>query len=251
MGWLALDLVNAGYVVLSISHPGTAGDDQTIAGRFRLWDRSTDVSFALDQVLKDQKWAPRIDERRIGFVGHSFGGWTGVSLAGGKYDPARQRAFCQQSPKKDSYCDATLKDDVSGVRATDAAASFRDVRIQAYYIMGSRPGQGFSEESLKSIRAPFVVDTAQFDEILEPRANSSMLAKLIPGAKEIKRPVGHFTYVPECRPVIGKVLARVAGIPICNDSDGVDRAAVHQQIARDVIGFFNAGLRATDPAGLK
>ena len=99
-GWLALELVKAGYVVLSTSHPGTIGDDQTVAGRYRLWDRSRDVSFALDEVLKHPKWAALIDADRIGFVGHSFGGWTGVSLAGGRYDPARQRAFCQKPRTK-------------------------------------------------------------------------------------------------------------------------------------------------------
>ena len=242
-GWLALELVNAGYMVLSTSHPGTVGDDQTIAGRYRLWDRSIDVSFALDHVLKDPKWAPLIEERQIGFIGHSFGGWTGVNLAGGRYDPARQRAFCEKSPKKDFYCDGTLKDDISGVRAADAGESFQDARIKAYYIMGSGPGQGFSEQSLKSISAPFIVDTAELDEILAPRANSSTLAKLIPGAREIQRTIGHFTYVPECRPIIGRVLARVAGIPICDDPDGVDRAAVHQQVAGDAIQFFNTALR--------
>ena len=68
-----------------------------VAGRYRLWDRSRDVSFALDEVLKQPKWAALIDETRIGFVGHSFGGWTGVSLAGGRYDPGQQRAFCEKS----------------------------------------------------------------------------------------------------------------------------------------------------------
>jgi predicted dienelactone hydrolase len=245
-GWLALKLVNAGYVALSASHPGTLGDDQTIAGRFRLWDRAVDVSFVLDQILNDPKWASLIDARRIGFVGHSFGGWTGVSLAGGRYDPARQRAFCETSAKKDFYCNGTLKDDVSPVQAADADRSFQDARIKAYYIMGSGPGQGFSEESLKAISAPFVVDTAQFDEILDPRANSGTLAALISGAKEIRRSVGHFAYVPECRSIIGPILARVAGIPICNDPDAVDRAAVHQHVARDVIQFFNTELRVDD-----
>jgi predicted dienelactone hydrolase len=241
-GWLALKLVNAGYVVVSASHPGTLADDQTAAGRFRLWDRAADVSFVLDQILNDPKWAPLIDGRRIGFVGHSFGGWAGVSLAGGRYDPIRQRAFCENSAKKDFYCDNTLKDDVSRVPAADADRSFQDARIRAYYIMGAGPGQGFSEESLKAIGAPFVVDTAQLDEILDPRANSSTLATLISGAKEIKRSVGHFAYVPQCRSIIGPILARVAGIPICDDPDGVDRAAVHQDVARDVIQFFNTQL---------
>jgi len=241
-GWLALTLVNAGYIVLSTSHPGTVGDDQTAAGRYRLWDRSRDVSFALDQVLKNPQWAELIDETRIGFVGHSFGGWTGVSLAGGLYDPARQRAFCEKSAKKDPYCDGTLKDDVSAIPSADASASFKDSRIRAFYIMGSGPGQGFAAESLKSISVPFVVDTAQFDEILEARANSSTLAKQIRGAMEIVRPVGHFAYVPECRPLVGRILAAAAGIPICDDPAGVDRTAVHEQVAHDVVRFFGKAL---------
>ena len=241
-GWLALKLVNSGYFVLSTSHPGTVGDDQTAAGRYRLWDRSRDVSFALDQVLKDPKWAALIDETRIGFVGHSFGGWTGVSLAGGRYDPARQRTFCERSSKKDPYCDGTLKDDVSGIPATNAGESFKDARIRAFYVMASGPAQGFAIDSLKSISAPFVVDTAQFDEILEPLANSRTLAKQISGAREVVRPVGHFAYVPECRPVVGKVLAAAAGIPICDDPAGVDRSVVHDQIASEVIRFFGKAL---------
>lgn len=240
LGWLARDLVNAGYVVLSTSHPGTGGEDQTAAGRYRLWDRSTDVTFALDQILRHPTWGPLIDERRIGFVGHSFGGWTGVSLAGGIYDPIRQRAFCERVVKKDAYCEGTIKDDVSGVPAAGVGALFRDARIKAFYIMASGPAQGFSEDSLRSIDVPFMIDTAEFDEILEARSNSSALAALVPGAKEIKRAVGHFTYVPECRWVVGPILANFAGVPICDDPDSVDRAAAHRQIARDVIRFLDA-----------
>src|SRR5262245_43558219 len=64
-GWLALELVKAGYIVLSTSHPGTIADDQTAAGRYRLWDRSRDVSFALSEVLPNAKWAALIDESRV------------------------------------------------------------------------------------------------------------------------------------------------------------------------------------------
>ena len=245
-GWLAQKLVNAGYVVLSISHPGTEGDSQTVAGRYRLWDRSRDVSFALDEVLKHPVWAALIDANRVGFIGHSFGGWTGVSLAGGRYDPARQRAYCEKTGTRDFYCDSSLKDDIAGISVTDAGDSFKDARIKAYYVMASGPGQGFTPESLRSINVPFLVDTAQFDDILEPRANSSALARQIPGARESMRPVGHFAYVPLCRPVVGRVLAGIAGIPICNDPDGVDRGAAHRQVAHDVIAFFNRAMVPKD-----
>jgi predicted dienelactone hydrolase len=243
-GWLALELVKAGYVVLSTSHPGTVGDDQTVSGRLRLWDRSRDVSFAHGEVLNDPKWAALIDETRIGFVGHSFGGWTGVSLAGGRYDPGQQRSFCEKVLKKDFYCNAILKDDIAGVSVTDAAESFGDARIKAFYIMASGPGQGFVAESLRSISAPFFVDTASFDEVLEPLANSTAIARQIPGAREVTRAVGHFAYVPECRWLIGPVLTRLAGLPLCDDAQGVNRAQVHRQVAPDVVAFFNKNLAA-------
>jgi len=237
-GWLAIALVNAGYIVLSTTHPGTSGDDQSAAGRLRMWDRARDVSFALSEVLKDPRWAAAIDASRIGFAGHSFGGSTGVSLAGGVFDPQRQRAACEQMAPKDFYCDGTLKDDISGIPVVDAARSFKDARFKAFYIMGSGPAAGFTAPSLKAIDAPFLVDTARFDEILEIKSNSAALARQIPGAREINRPVGHFAYVPECRPVIGALLAS----QICHDPEGVDRAVVHQQVARDAIDFFNRTL---------
>jgi predicted dienelactone hydrolase len=245
-GWLALELVKSGYVVLSTSHPGTAGGDQNVSGRYRLWDRSRDVSFALDEVLSNPKWAALVDEARIGFVGHSFGGWTGVSLAGGRYDPGQQRTFCEKSLKKDLYCDGTLKDDIAGLVAKDAAGTFRDPRIKAFYIMASGPGQGFAAESLKSISVPFMVDTAEHDEVLEPQANSTAVARQIPGAREVIRPVGHFAYVPECRWLIGPVLSRLAGFPICDDPQGINRARVHDEVARDVVAFFNENLARTE-----
>jgi predicted dienelactone hydrolase len=246
-GWLALELVKSGYVVLSTSHPGTVGDDQSAAGRYRLWDRSRDVSFALDEVLKTPKWAALIDHDRIGFVGHSFGGWTGVSLAGGRYDAAGQRAFCAKTRTKDLYCDATLKDDIASVPAKDSGNSFKDDRIRAFYIMGSGPGQGFAADSLKAISAPFVVDTAQFDEILDPLTNSTNLARQIPTAKEVVRPVGHFAYVPECRWLVGPILSKLADLPLCDDPRGVDRALVHKQVAPDVVAFFDKTLTRPAP----
>jgi predicted dienelactone hydrolase len=245
-GWLALELVKSGYVVLSTSHPGTVGGDQSAAGRYRLWDRSRDVSFALDEVLKHHKWAALVDENRIGFVGHSFGGWTGVSLAGGRYDPDRQRAFCADARTKDFYCDGTLKDDVATMPANDAGGSFRDGRIRAFYVMASGPGQGFVPGSLSSIRTPFVVDTAKFDEILEPAANSTNLARQIPNASEVVRPVGHFAYIPECRWLVGPIFTKFAGLPLCDDPKGVDRRIVHKQVAAEVVAFFDKTLAKAD-----
>jgi hypothetical protein len=54
--------------------------------------------------------------------------------------------------------------------------------------------------------------------------------------------------VPECRRLVGPVLTRLAGLPLCNDPQGVDRAQVHKQVAPDVIAFFERTLPPSPPS---
>lgn len=221
--WLAVEFVKAGYLVLSPSHPGTMFGDLRPELRARLWERSLDVSFALDQLLADPVWRDQVDMQRIGFVGHSFGGWTGVSLAGGVYRYDRQLQACNEQVQKDQYCAGLIKDYNPGTPVADGARSFKDPRFKAFYLMASGVAAGFDEASLKAIDRPILLDTARGDPVLDPAIGSALLAKLIPGASETVRNVGHFSYAPQCKPLIGRLLAG----QVCVDPPGVDRADVH------------------------
>jgi predicted dienelactone hydrolase len=240
-GWIAMRLVQAGYAVISPSHPGTMNGDRSTAGAIRLWDRSQDVSFVLSAVLKDPRWAALIDTDRIGFWGHSFGGWTGVSLAGGRYDFKQLQAACEKQTPKDMYCQGMASEDLSKISLEGSQSDYSDSRIKAYYLTATGPGSSMTKTSLQQIRSPMKFDTAQFDEVLAPTINSTFLAATISGATEIVRPVGHFVYVPLCKPFIGKVVASL----ICSDTNGVDRADFHQKIAADTLSFFDKHLAST------
>jgi predicted dienelactone hydrolase len=237
-GWLATELVKAGYVVLSTTHPGTMFGDLRPEYRARLWERSQDISFALSQLLNDPAWKAQIDENRIGFAGHSFGGWTGVSLAGGIYDYARQLQACKDLNPKDQYCTGLINDFDPARPVADGRRSFKDERFKAFYLMASGMATGFDEASLKAISRPMLFDTARTDPVLSPSIGSSLFAKLIPSASETVRDVGHFTYVALCRPLIGRAALGQA----CEDPSGVDRAATHELVARDMLRFFKAKL---------
>ena len=237
-GQLAIELVQAGYIVLTTSHPGTMNGDLRTEYRLRLWERSKDVSFALSEILKNTTWSTRIDAQKIGFAGHSFGAWTGVSLAGGRYDFNRQLEACKGMPEKDQYCTGMMKDYTSELPTKDSTDAFLDSRFRAYYLMAGGPGAGFTPDSLKAIRVPMLFDTAKFDTVLAPALGSTLMASLIPDAKEIVREVSHFTYAPMCRPILGRA---VLG-QICVDPDGVDRKQVHAQIGKDAVSFFRASL---------
>jgi predicted dienelactone hydrolase len=233
-GGMAIELVKAGYTVLTVSHPASMNNDTRPEGRVRQWERALDVSYALTQVLADSRWKTLIDPARIGFAGHSFGGTTGVLLAGGNWSWTRQREACLAATAKDQFCRDASANDYSAVSLDGMNASYRDARIKSFYIMASGPAAGFSAESLQSIKSPFLVDTAKLDDVLEPGMNSSRLAKAIPTAQEVVRDVGHFVYIPICKPVIGKTLAA----QFCTDPDGIDRVQIHKSVNTKALEFF-------------
>jgi len=90
--------------------------------------RPQEISFVLTEFLNEPQFAGFIDYSRIGGLGHSFGGWTMLALAGGKidcedpsnYEPTIcnapetefssaeiQRKLCCQCPYKGNFIDLT------------------------------------------------------------------------------------------------------------------------------------------------
>jgi predicted dienelactone hydrolase len=237
-GWIAIQLVRAGYVVISPSHPGTMNDDRNLSGSIRLWDRSEDIRVALSAVLANPRWASLIDPERIGFWGHSFGGWTGVSLAGGRFDFNELMSACKEQEHKDMYCAALTTENMDQISLLGAKDSYIDKRFKAFYLTATGPGKGMTRDSLEKITVPIMFDTAKFDDVLAPNIHSSWLAAAIPGSSEIIRSVGHFSYVPICKPILGKMVASL----ICTDPKEVERADNHAQVGRETILFFNRTL---------
>ena len=86
-----------GFIALHLQHPGS---DRSVWGNRGLAvissireattteqaiARAMDVRFVLDQVLADPKLSGRIDARRIGIAGHSYGANTALLAAGARF----------------------------------------------------------------------------------------------------------------------------------------------------------------------
>lgn len=250
--WLGHYLAARGYVVAAVNHHGnTAAEGRYLPQGFLLpWERAGDLTVVLDRLLADPVFGPRIDRERIGAAGFSLGGYTVIAAAGGRFSPAEFKSFCA-SPQRDFTCEPQPEFPEAprlfeGLRKTDtvvreslrrAGDSFRDGRIKRVFAIAPALGGGFTEAGLGGVRIPVLIVVGQSDKVTPAATNARRYADLIKGARLNVLPgeIGHYTFLAECS-ARGKAV-----LDICRDGEGVDRAAVHRQVAQLAFEFFEQG----------
>src|SRR5580765_8326740 len=100
---LARALVESGFVVAVPEHRGDNYKDLTAAGPESWKRRPAEVSHAIDTAGQDPRFAPLLALDKVGMYGMSAGGHTALSLAGGRWSPARFRDHCEAHIAEDFY----------------------------------------------------------------------------------------------------------------------------------------------------
>jgi predicted dienelactone hydrolase len=240
LAWIGEHLAAHGYLVAAVEHAGNAYGDDTPEGAIAQWRRPLDLSRTLDALLADSRFAPRIDANRVGAVGMSSGGYTVIAVAGGLYHPERMGEHCQKQPSRRG-CRPDARAILESLPDRDAASSsYKDPRFRAVFALAPALGPGFAAEDLADIKIPVGIVASAQDEWVPLADNAGHYAALIPGAELTVLPKGgHFTFLSLCNE-LGRDRAR----DICIDIDPtVDRAAVHEQVGKLVLDFFDAHLR--------
>lgn len=252
LAWLGAALARRGFVAAAVSHPGNSTDDVNTPEGFALrWERARDLSAAIDGVLADKTLGKIVDRTRIGAAGFSLGGYTVITLAGGRTD---LDAF-------DSYCAGHIKaclppldvvpalGQVAAKMRADAqfradlrhaGDAYRDQRVRAVFAMAPAFGHSFVRGSLTSIAIPVRIVVGDGDDIAPAEVNASYFAQLIKGARldTLRGGVGHFVFLDLPTAKAKHDLPRYAV-----DPPGVDRAAIHEQVAEMASAFFTEALR--------
>lgn len=237
---LAASLAKQGYVVVSLTHPGDNFQDTSrIGAASSIYGRPLQVSAALSAALKDPILASHIDADRIGFVGFSAGGTTGLILAGAKPTLTRLEDYCAKRPDDHHVCEAKGKIRIDHPELQPTA----DLRIRSFVLLAPL-SVIFSPEELKLIKAPFLIFVGDKDEELSPDANATALGHDMQGMAmlQVVHDAGHFTFLAPCSPDLSREMPA-----LCVDRKGVDRVALHQKINSDIGAFFKNSLGAASP----
>jgi predicted dienelactone hydrolase len=168
--YLAEHLASYGLTVVSLEHPGSNkssfhNGSMLDASEFR--DRPQDVSFILDELAKlnrqNQDLQGKLNTEKVTFIGHSFGGYTGLVLGGGVVKIQELRNFCNQvgllgrSPADWLQC--------SAIELNSNHLKLQDSRIVQIIALNPLVGNLFGQDGLKNINIPVLIVSSSQDAI--------------------------------------------------------------------------------------
>jgi predicted dienelactone hydrolase len=231
-------------LVAALTHPGDNHRDKSLLGKLEFFtERPRQVSRLLEALLADPTWRPRIDAARIGFFGHSSGGFTGLALLGAAPSLKRTVSHCADNFDADPwFCQFSG----SKERALAAAQQLPylpdvpgspDSRFRAAVLV-TPVGAFFSTEALGSIKVPSLVVVAGRDDVLVPRFHAEFVASAVPRAQVLSVAAGgHFMWVSSLA-----IQAVLNGADVNGDPPGFDRAAAIRAAQTSLPAWFDKEL---------
>jgi len=233
----AAALADAGFVVAALNHPGDTWRDTSRTDSLSvLVERPADIKRLIDYMLDGWPDAARIDARRIGLYGFSFGGYTGLAVIGGNPDLRKGLPNCATSSL------LACKQLESGDSPSQPVTS--DPRVRAAVIVDPYPAFVFPETNLKEVTVPVQLwssDPAQNADGLSGCCASAIKQGLAAPDYHFVTHAKHFSFLATCTP------KEAQGNPAaCTDAPGFDRKDFHQHLHAEMIAFFRKHLAESE-----
>jgi predicted dienelactone hydrolase len=251
---LARILVEQGFVVAMPEHVGDNYRDMSKVGPESWKRRPEEVSRAIDAVGRDPRFAPLLVLGKVGMFGMSAGGHTALTLAGGRWSPARLKEHCEAHIAEDFNACVGLAARLTGGffdtwkesialwvirRKMDDAAwyAYTDPRISAI-VAGVPYAADFDMDSLAKPRVPLALVRAREDMWLHPRFHSDAVMQSCKACTRLADfpNGGHGALLSPFPPGLSGLLAELLG-----DPPGFDRKAV-PEVERKIAAFFSKHL---------
>ena len=203
-------LAKNGFVVAMPEHFGNNRSNNTLAESvLNLQYRPRHISLTIDFVLNNPIFAAHIDADKIAVIGHSFGGYAALAVAGGT-----------------PWTKERLRVDVQ-----------HDARVKALVLLAPAAPFFLAPNALKHVHIPILMYTAQKDAILSAEYTAGVVLQGVPDPFRVTHRVvenaGHFSFISP----FPKSLKSASFLPSI-DPEGFDREAFHRVLPAEILAYL-------------
>ena len=224
--YLGEHLASQGFAVAIVEHDDISLTkfDGFLSGLERfpepnnLIEQPFDIKYVLDKL--EQKFSAsssqsnKINLQQVGVIGHSFGGYTSLVLAGGKLIADPQAEKCQAEDYQNVLLDLSSLAECTFNEFSTEDYQLKDPRVKAVIAMNAMGGV-FGEAGISSIDVPTMFISGTNDVIMPPVAEQikpfSWMNEDIDKYLVLVKPGTHFSFLREGLGVL-PVPDRVVGI---------------------------------------
>ena len=168
----ARHLASHGFVAVTVEHPGSntqkfksllGGTSKEIFDVSEFIDRPKDVSYVLDDL--DRRFPGLANVQQSGAIGHSFGGYTALALAGATIDFDYLTQQCSQGT---NATNASLLLQCEALKLPRQSDNFRDPRIKFALAISPVDSSIFGPKGMAKIQIPVAIAAASEDVVASP-----------------------------------------------------------------------------------
>ena len=168
---IARHLTSYGYVVAVPEHIGSnythftdmlEGLNRSIFNLNEFIDRPKDVSFVLDELERrnQREFKGKLDLERVGVLGHSFGGYTALALAGAEINFEQLEKDCDREMWSPNL---SLLLQCQAIKLPRQTYNLRDPRVGVVMVVNPVNSTIFGQKSLSSIEIPLMFASGSDD----------------------------------------------------------------------------------------
>jgi predicted dienelactone hydrolase len=251
---LARALTEAGFMIAMPEHHADNYRDGSNPGPDSWTLRPREVSRAIDAVSRDSRFSPLLRLDKVGMYGMSAGGHTALSLAGGRWSPARFKRHCEAYLSEDFQSCVGQATQLTGgildgpkrqIALMIIRHRFNDERMRsdadsriAAIVAGVPTAADFDPDSFTHPRVPLALITANQDRWLIPQFHSDFVLQACKPCEQLADlPGGHGALLSPLPPGLTGLLGK-----LLNDPPGYERARETAGVDDKVTGFFAAHL---------
>ena len=166
---IAKHLASHGFVAVTVEHPGSslqkfknllAGSSKELFDVSEFIDRPKDVSYILDDLGRRLPGIANVQQ--VGVIGHSFGGYTALAVAGATIDFDYLTKACSQ---EFNPANASLLLQCEALKLPRQAYNFRDDRVKFALAINPIESSIFGPKGMAKIQTPVAIAASSEDVV--------------------------------------------------------------------------------------